>query len=80
MASIMIQTIFSLTKVLDKKVMTGLEKREELFKTLKELLGETQFNEHKEIINYILETLIFISKTHKVLGLNEKSFSNNCCK
>ena len=80
MASIMIQTIFSLTKVIDKKVMTGLEKREELFKTLKELLGETQFNEHKEIINYILETLIFISKTHKVLGLNEKSFSNNCCK
>ena len=49
-------------------------------KTLKELLGENQFNEHKEIINYILETLIFISKTHKVIGLNEKSFLNNCCK
>ena len=80
MAGIMIQTIFSLTKVLDKKALTGLEKREELFKTLKELLGENQFNEHKEIINYILETLIFISKTHKVIGLNEKSFSNKCCK
>ena len=79
MAGIMIQTIFSLTKVLDKKALTGLEKREELFKTLKELLGENQFNEHKEIINYILETLIFISKTHKVI-LNEKSFLNNCCK
>ena len=35
MAGIMIQTIFSLTKVLDKKLLTGLEKREELFKTLK---------------------------------------------
>ena len=45
--------------------MTGLEKREELFKTLKELLGENQFNEHKEIINYILETLIFISVFQK---------------
>ena len=75
----MIQTIFGLVKVLEKKVITGIEKRDELYKTLKELLGEDKFNENKEIVDYILETIIYISKTNKVLGINDDSFSY-CCK
>ena len=75
----MIQTIFGLVKVLEKKVITGIEKRDELYKTLEELLGEDKFNENKEIVDYILETIIYISKTHTILGINENSFSY-CCK
>ena len=43
----MIQTIFGLVKVLEKKAISGIEKRDELYKTLKELLGEDKFNENK---------------------------------
>ena len=75
----MIQTIFGLVKVLEKKAISGIEKRDELYKTLKELLGEDKFNENKEIVDYILETIIYISKTNKVLGINDDSFSY-CCK
>ena len=75
----MIQTVFGLVKVLEKKDITGAQKKDELYKTLKELLGEQKFNENKEIVDYILETIIFISKTHTILGINENSFSY-CCK
>ena len=75
----MIQTIFGLVKVLEKKAITGADKRDELYKTLKELLGEDKFNENNEIVDYILETIIYISKTHSILGINENSFSY-CCK
>ena len=75
----MIQTIFGLVKVLEKKAISGIEKRDELYKTLKELLGEQTFNDNKDKVDYILETIIFISKTHTILGINENSFSY-CCK
>ena len=75
----MIQTIFGLVKVLEKKATTGIEKRDELYKTLKELLGEQTFNDNKDKVDYILETIIYISKTNKVLGINDDSFSY-CCK
>ena len=75
----MIQTIFGLVKVLEKKAITGIEKRDELYKTLKELLGENKFLEQQNTIDFILETIIYISKTNKVLGINDDSFSY-CCK
>ena len=75
----MIQTIFGLVKVLEKKAISGIEKRDELYKTLKELLGEQTFNDNKDKVDYILETIIYISKTNKVLGINDDSFSY-CCK
>ena len=75
----MIQTIFGLVKVLEKKAITGAEKRDELCKTLKELLGEQTFNDNKDKVDYILENIIYISKTNKVLGINNDSFSY-CCK
>ena len=75
----MIQTIFGLVKVLEKKAISGIEKRDELYKTLKELLGEQTFNDNKDKVDYILETIIYISKTNKVLGINNDSFSY-CCK
>ena len=75
----MIQTIFGLVKVLEKKAISGIEKRDELYKTIKELFGEQTFNDNKDKVDYILETIIYISKTNKVLGINNDSFSY-CCK
>ena len=49
----MIQTIFGLVKVLEKKAISGIEKRDELYKTLKELLGEQTFNDNKDKVDYI---------------------------
>lgn len=75
----LIPTVINIAKTIEKKFETGIEKREELYKTLKELFGEDKFNENKQIIDYILETAIFISKVHKIAGLNENSFKY-CCK
>lgn len=72
-----IPTVLSLVKLLEKKSLTGLEKREELYKMLKELLGEEEFNRKKDIIDYVLETIIFISKTHVLQGVNMDSIY--CC-
>ena len=76
--TIIIPTVFNLVKVIEKKALEGIEKKEELYKTLKSLMGEESFNNKKDIIDFILETIIYISKTHKVLGINENTF-NYCC-
>jgi len=74
-----IQTILGLIKVIEKKDLNGVEKREELYNTLKSLMGEDTFIKNKEIIDYVLETIIFISKTHKIAGINQDTFSY-CCR
>lgn len=74
-----ISTVFNLTKSLDKKFDTGIEKRDELYKMLRTLMGEDKFNENKSTIDCILETTIFISKICKLSGINENSF-RYCCK
>lgn len=74
-----IQTILGLIKVIEKKDLNGVEKREELYNTLKGLMGEDTFLKNKEIIDYVLETIIFISKTHKIAGINQDTFSY-CCR
>ena len=79
MTNTIINTIFCLVKVIEKEAIDGLQKKEKLYAMLKDLLGEDKFNESKETIDFILETIIFISKTHKIAGINIDSFSF-CCK
>lgn len=76
---ILIPTIVNIAKTIEKKFETGIEKRDELYKILKSLIGEDKFNENKQVIDFILETAIFISKVHKISGLNETSFGY-CCR
>ena len=74
-----IQTILGLVKVIEKKDLNGSEKRDELCNTLKSLMGEDTFLKNKDNIDYVLETIIFISKIHKIAGINQDTFSY-CCK
>lgn len=74
-----IQTILGLVKVIEKKDLNGSEKRDELYNTLKSLMGEDTFLKNKDNIDYVLETIIFISKIHKIAGINQDTFSY-CCK
>ena len=74
-----IATITSLIKVLEQKDLNGIEKREELYDNLKIIMGEDVFLQNKEIINYVLETVIYLSKTHKIAGINQETFSY-CCR
>lgn len=59
-------------KDLEKENLTGDEKKEKLYEILKDLLGDEDFNKHKDAIDYTLETTIFLSKTYKILGINDK--------
>ena len=64
---------------MEKKRQRRKKKKEEVINTLKCLIGEEEFNKTEDILNYVLETVIFISRVSKVSGINEKSFSY-CCK
>ena len=74
-----ITEVYSLVQIMEKKDKDGKEKKEEVMNTLKCLIGEEEFNKTEDILNYILETVIFISRVSKVSGINEKSFGY-CCK
>ena len=73
----LMHSVLTLARTIEKKAMSGIEKRTELMRILKELMGDEKFNEMEPIINCVLETIIFISKTHQLSGLNVNSFL--CC-
>jgi hypothetical protein len=81
---VLISTIINIAKSveknIEKKFENGLEKREELYRILKNIIGEEKFNNNKQVIDFILETAIFISKVDKISGLNEVPFSYCCLK
>ena len=74
-----INKVFNLVQIMEKKEIDGREKKEEVLKTLKSLIGEEEYNKTESILNYIIETVIFISKVSKVSGINENSYLY-CCK
>jgi len=74
-----IPVIFNLVKMIDKKDILGNEKKELLYKSLINLWGEIKFNEYKIYVDYCLETIIFISKTHLISNINQQSFNNKWC-
>ena len=71
-----IPVIFNMVKMIDKKDILGNEKKELLYKCLIDLWGEIKFNENKIYVDYCLETIIFISKTHLISNINQQSFNN----
>lgn len=75
----LIKTVLGLVKVIDKKNISGEDKKKDLYENLKKMMGENNFNLKIEIINYILETIIYISNTHRLSGINVDKFKNNCC-
>jgi hypothetical protein len=75
----LIKTVLGLVKVIDKKNISGEDKKNDLYENLKKMMGENNFNLKIEIINYILETIIYISNTHRLSGINVDKFKNNCC-
>ena len=72
-----IEICFNLIKIVEKKNMVGSEKKAEFLKVLKQTLGDEEFIKYEPYIEYILETVIFISKTHLISGINKDSFK--CC-
>ena len=75
----LIKTVLGLVKVIDKKNISGDDKKNDLYENLKKMMGENNFKLKIEIINYILETIIYISNTHRLSGINVDKFKNNCC-
>ena len=76
----LIKTVLGLVKVIDKKELSGDDKKNELYENIKKMIGENNFEQKVEIINYILETIIYISNTHKLSGINTDKFKNCCLK
>ena len=76
----LIKTVLGLVKVIDKKELSGGDKKNELYENIKKMIGENNFEQKVEIINYILETIIYISNTHKLSGINTDKFKNCCLK
>lgn len=72
-----IEISFNLIKIVDKKNITGAEKKDEFLKLLKHSLGDEEFIKYEMYIDYILETIIFLSRTHLISGINRDSFK--CC-
>ena len=74
-----ITEVYNLVQIMEKKDKDGKQKKEEVMNTIKCLIGEEEFNKTEDTLNYILETIIFISRVRKVSGINEKTF-RYCCK
>ena len=74
-----IPVIFNYVKTIDKKELTGNDKKELLYKLLIDIWGQLKFDENKIYVDYCLETIIFISKTHLISNINQHTFSNKWC-
>ena len=74
-----IQNSFNLIKIVEKKFnnMDGSEKKAEFLTLLKQTIGDANYSKNEIYIDYVLETAIFLSKTHLLSGINEDSFK--CC-
>ena len=71
-----IQISFNLIKIVEKKFnnLDGSGKREEFLKLLKQTIGDDNYSKNEIYIDYVLETVIFLSKTHLLSGINKDSF------
>ena len=74
-----IEICFNLIKIIDKKNMVGSEKKMEFLRSLKLTLGDEEFIKYEPYIDYILETVIFLSRSHLISGINRDSFGIKCC-
>ena len=76
----LIKTIFHFVKIIDKKDLKGEDKKNELYENLIKVLGVDNVKEKVEIINFVLETIIYLSNTHMISGINADKFKSCCLK
>ena len=71
-----IKISFNLIKIVEKKFnnIDGSGKKAEFLALLKQTIGDDDFSKYEIYIDYVLETIIFISKTHLLSGINKDSF------
>jgi hypothetical protein len=71
-----IQISFNLIKIVEKKFnnIDGSGKKEEFLKLLKQTIGDELYEKNEIYIDFVLETCIYLSKTHMISGLNKDSF------
>ena len=71
-----IKISLNLIKIVEKKCnnLNGEGKKAEFLTLLKQTIGDEDFSKYEIYIDYVLETIIFISKTHLLSGINKDSF------
>ena len=71
-----IQISFNLIKIVEKKFnnIDGTGKKAEFLTLLKQTIGDDNYSKNEIYIDYVLETVIFISKTNLLRGINKDSF------
>ena len=72
----LIKICLNLVKIVEKQFnnMDGENKKKEFLTLLKNTIGSDIYEENEIFIESILETIIFISKTHVLSGVNVSSF------
>jgi hypothetical protein len=72
----LIKICLNLVKIVEKSFsnMDGENKKKEFLTLLKNTIGSDIYEKNELFIETILETIIFISKTHVLSGVNVSSF------
>ena len=71
-----IQISFNLINIVEKKFnnIDGTGKKVEFLTLLKQTIGDDNYSKSNTYIDFVLETCIYLSKTHMISGLNKDSF------
>jgi hypothetical protein len=71
----LIEKVISLIKQIEisERDKPGADKKEKLFTILKAITSPQSVEENKDIIEYIIETTIYLSKIHVIAGINKNT-------
>jgi hypothetical protein len=73
MSEELIMKVISLIKQVEisERDKSGIEKKEKLLTILKAITSPEDVEKNIDIINYIIETVIILSKLHMIAGINK---------